>query len=554
MLAELHVRNFALIDRADLEFRNGLNILTGETGAGKSILIDSITAALGGKAGKDLIRTGADSAYIELLFTVTGEECLSRLRSHGVTPEEDGTLILSRKIMKTRSVIRVNDEAVTAALAREIASALIDIHGQHEVQTLFRPETHLKYVDLLAPAELKSVKEAYRKDFARWSEIRLLLAREGDESVRARERDILSYEVREIRDADLKAGEEEELEGKFSVIRNAARIRDALGEAAEALSTDEISRAVRKVKEVAEYAPPLADLEGQLAELDSLLTDAERSARELCESFSFDEEALSEIGGRLDRIRTLEDKYGTDIPGILKLLGEKEERLSFLDSFDETREKLQKEKKELEGRLTDLSARITRLRKDTAAGLARRMREELSTLNFAAAEFEIRFGERDGFGPDGRDTAEFFLSTNPGEPLKPLRDIASGGELSRIMLAFKTVIADRDEIPTLIFDEIDAGISGRTAQMVSEKLTRIGRKRQVLCITHLPQIAAMADHHFLIEKRIEGNRSVTSVREIEGKEITEELARLIGGTRITDGVLQTAEEMKLLAVEKKSVL
>ena len=310
MLAELHVRNFALIDRADLEFRNGLNILTGETGAGKSILIDSITAALGGKAGKDLIRTGADSAYIELLFTVTGEECLSRLRSLGVTPEEDGTLILSRKIMKTRSVIRVNDEAVTAALAREIASALIDIHGQHEVQTLFRPETHLKYVDLLAPAELKSVKEAYRKDFARWSEIRSLLAREGDESVRARERDILSYEVREIRDADLKAGEEEELEGKFSVIRNAARIRDALGEAAEALSTDEISRAVRKVKEVAEYAPPLADLEGQLAELDSLLTDAERSARELCESFSFDEEALSEIGGRLDRIRTLEDKYG----------------------------------------------------------------------------------------------------------------------------------------------------------------------------------------------------------------------------------------------------
>ena len=552
MLSELHVRNFALIGQADLEFREGLTVLSGETGAGKSILIDSIAAALGAKTGKGLIRTGAEYAYIELLFSVTGEERLSRIRELGIMPEEDGTLIITRKIMKNRSVLRVNDEAVTAGLLRELTEQLIDIHGQHEHQTLLYPERHLAFVDLMAPEELEEKKAEARRLYARWAELKKILSREADESFREREKEILQYEIAEIRDAALKEGEEEALAQEFQRLRNASRISDALSEAADALDTDAVSRAVRRVSDAAEYDPALKDLLDQVSELDSLLTDARRAAADAAGEVTFDEARLNAVAGRLDLIRRLEDKYGVPVPGIAELLEKKEERLQFLMEFEKNRDEMAAEKRHLGERLAEVSAELTKIRRRTAAELEKQITDQLTSLNFRGAVFEIRLTETAEPGPEGRDRAEFWITTNPGEPLKPLKNVASGGELSRIMLALKTVLADRDEIGTLIFDEIDTGISGRTAQMVSEKLSRIGRSHQVLCITHLPQIAAMADHHCLIEKQSDGARTETSIREIRGEEITTELARLIGGTEITPGVLSTASEMKALAEQKKA--
>ena len=552
MLSELHVRNFALIGQADLEFREGLTVLSGETGAGKSILIDSIAAALGAKTGKGLIRTGAEYAYIELLFSVTGEERLSRIRELGIMPEEDGTLIITRKIMKKRSVLRVNDEAVTAGLLRELTEQLIDIHGQHEHQTLLYPERHLAFVDLMAPEELEEKKAEARRLYARWSELKKILSREADESFREREKEILQYEIAEIRDAALKEGEEEALAQEFQRLRNASRISDALSEAADALDTDAVSRAVRRVSDAAEYDPALKDLLDQVSELDSLLTDARRAAVDAAGEVTFDEARLNAVAERRDLIRRLEDKYGVPVPGIAELLEKKEERLQFLMEFEKNRDEMAAEKRHLGERLAEVSAELTKIRRRTAAELEKQITDQLTSLNFRGAVFEIRLTETAEPGPEGRDRAEFWITTNPGEPLKPLKNVASGGELSRIMLALKTVLADRDEIGTLIFDEIDTGISGRTAQMVSEKLSRIGRSHQVLCITHLPQIAAMADHHCLIEKQSDGARTETSIREIRGEEITTELARLIGGTEITPGVLSTASEMKALAEQKKA--
>lgn len=552
MLSELHVRNFALIGQADLEFREGLTVLSGETGAGKSILIDSIAAALGAKTGKGLIRTGAEYAYIELLFSVTGEERLSRIRELGVMPEEDGTLIITRKIMKNRSVLRVNDEAVTAGLLRELTEQLIDIHGQHEHQTLLYPERHLAFVDLMAPGELEEKKAEARRLYARWSELKKILSQEADESFREREKEILQYEIGEIRDAALKEGEEEALAQEFQRLRNASRISDALAEAADALDTDAVSRAVRRVGDAAEYDPGLKDLLDQVAELDALLTDARRAAADAAGEVTFDEARLNAVAERLDLIRRLEDKYGVSVPGIAELLAKKEERLQFLMEFEKNRDEMTAEKRQLGERLAAVSTELTKIRRRTAADLEKQITDQLKSLNFNGAVFEIRLTETAEPGPEGRDRAEFWITTNPGEPLKPLKNVASGGELSRIMLALKTVLADRDEIGTLIFDEIDTGISGRTAQMVSEKLSRIGRSHQVLCITHLPQIAAMADHHCLIEKQSDGERTETSIREIRGEEITAELARLIGGTEITPGVLSTASEMKSLAEQKKA--
>ena len=552
MLSELHVRNFALIGQADLEFREGLTVLSGETGAGKSILIDSIAAALGAKTGKGLIRTGAEYAYIELLFSVTGEERLSRIRELGIMPEEDGTLIITRKIMKNRSVLRVNDEAVTAGLLRELTEQLIDIHGQHEHQTLLYPERHLAFVDLMAPEELEEKKAEARRLYARWAELKKILSREADESFREREKEILQYEIAEIRDAALKEGEEEALAQEFQRLRNASRISDALSEAADALDTDAVSRAVRRVSDAAEYDPALKDLLDQVSELDSLLTDARRAAADAAGEVTFDEARLNAVAGRLDLIRRLEDKYGVPVPGIAELLEKKEERLQFLMEFEKNRDEMAAEKRHLGERLAEVSAELTKIRRRTAAELEKQITDQLKSLNFRGAVFEIRLTETADPGPEGKDRAEFWITTNPGEPLKPLKNVASGGELSRIMLALKTVLADRDEIGTLIFDEIDTGISGRTAQMVSEKLSRIGRSHQVLCITHLPQIAAMADHHCLIEKQSDGERTETSIREIRGEEITTELARLIGGTEITPGVLSTASEMKALAEQKKA--
>jgi DNA repair protein RecN (Recombination protein N) len=555
MLLELHVRNFALIEKADLEFKEGLTVLSGETGAGKSILIDSIAACLGGKAGKDVIRTGTECAYIELIFSAglvrDNGEISERLRESGIEPDENGTLIISRKILPNRSIFRVNDEAVTAAALKELTGHLIDIHGQHEHQTLLYASTHLKFIDLLSPAELKELKRENAGLYEKYASVKELLNSHADRSIREREAEILRYEVKEIEEAGLREGEEEELHSEYVKIRNAARITELLSKASEELDTDGISKACRAVSDAAEFDPALKELEQEVSELDGLLSDAVRNLSDYTENLKYDEERFTELNNRLDLIHRLQDKYGNDIEGINRAGREKKERLEFLENFEEERNGLQKKKAEYEKKLEALSLKISGIRKKTAEELKTKIRNQLSALNFENADFDIVFTELKDFTADGKDGAEFIISTNPGEPMKPLKDVASGGELSRIMLALKTVLADTDETETLIFDEIDAGISGRTAQKVAERLSLIGGKRQVFCITHLPQIAAMADHHYLIRKESHDSRTKTVITEITGASITEELSRLIGGTEITPSVKKAAGEMKKLADEKK---
>ena len=552
MLLELHVRNLALIERADVEFGEGLNILTGETGAGKSFIIGSVTMALGGKASRDSIRQGAEYAYIELVFSVSGEEKERALKEAGIEPTPDGLVIVSRKITPSRSVSRVNDETVTAARLGRITGLLLDIHGQHEHQSLLHKSKHLEILDAYARPLTQPLKtqiaeeyETYRGLLGRLKEFSM------DRDARIREMDFLRFEIQEIEEAALKEGEEEELTARHRLIVHGKRIGENLGRAHEALQWEGISGAVRAVEEAAQYDESLKNLRDQLYDGEAILNDACREISAYLEGLDLDEEAFRQIEDRLDCIHNLQAKYGRTVREIEAGLEEKKKRLGELENFDACREQAERELAACELRLEAACGQLSAVRKEAAGKLTEAIRQGLAELNFLDVAFSMEFERLPHFTALGYDEAQFLISTNPGQPLRPLKDVASGGELSRIMLAIKTVLADTDEIPTLIFDEIDTGISGRTAQMVSEKLAYIGRTHQVICITHLPQIAAMADVHFEIAKSARDGQTVTTIRQLDREASVKELARLLGGAKITDAVLKNAYEMKELADRTK---
>ncbi len=553
MLLELHVRNLALIEKADIEFTEGLNILTGETGAGKSIILGSINMALGGKTSKDSIRQGADSAYIELLFSITDPEKIRELKNRDVYPDEDGLLIVSRKIMASRSTARINDETVTSARLREITGLLLDIHGQHDHQSLLHKAKHLEILDAYLKEQTHSVKLQIEKEFRIFQDLTKRM--DGftlDQEGRIREADFCRFEINEIEQAALRPGEEEELALEYRRLANSRKIMEGLSFAYDAVQSDALSRAVREMEAIYQYDEKgLLGLKTQLEDLESLLGDAGREISSYMEEMTFDEEAFSQIEERLNLIRGLQAKYGGTVEEILKNLEEKKKRLEELEHYDQIRLEVEKDLKESRVRLQELCEELYEIRKSGAKKLSLRISEALKDLNFLNAAFSIELSRLDHFTANGFDEAEFKISANPGEPARPLREVASGGELSRIMLAIKAVLADTDEIPTLIFDEIDAGISGRTAQKVSEKLSYIGRNHQVICITHLPQIAAMADSHFEIAKNAKDGRTVTTIVRLKEEEMIRELARLLGGAEITGAVLENAREMKKLADKTK---
>ena len=553
MLLELHVKNLALIDSAHVEFGEGLNILTGETGAGKSIIIGSVNMALGQKAPKEMIRQGADSAYIELVFSADSEAVRAALEEIGAEPEEDGTVVISRKITPQRSTSRINDRTVTAAGLRKVTSLLLDIHGQHEHQSLLNRARHLEILDEFGGTEAASLKEKVAGAYRAFRELEGELSRfSGDEDQRKREADFLAYEVQEIENAALVPGEEEQLENAYRRMSNSRKITENIGKAADLTEETGFPEALACVEEVIGYDEGLSGIRDMLYDLDSLAEDLRRALGSYLEEQAFDEEEFRETAERLDLIRGLEGKYGKTVGDVLEALEEKRERLSLLAHFDEIREKTERKCREAEKQLSALCEELTELRKKTAAELTEKIREKLLDLNFLDARFEMRFEELPHYTALGKDAAEFMMSANPGEPVRPLGTAASGGELSRVMLAIKTVLAETDDIPTLIFDEIDAGISGRTAQKVSEQLGIIAGRHQVICITHLPQIAAMADRHFEIRKETDGTRTVTSIRELSADETAGELARLLGGAEITEAVLKNAQEMKALADREKA--
>lgn len=552
MLLELQVKNLALIEQTQVEFGGGLNILTGETGAGKSIIIGSVNMALGGKASRDSIRQGADSAYIELLFSVDTPAQEEALKALDIQPGEDGTVIISRKITPSRSTAKINDETVTAARLKQVTSLLMDIHGQHEHQSLLNIHKHLEILDAYAKSQVSPVKEEIRREYHRYRQVKeRLSSMEGGQEERLREADFCRFEIESIEQAALKEGEEEELTARYRKLSHAQKIMEGLSEAKEALDEEGIARAVRAVDQVSGFDKELKTIKDQIFDVEALVNELGHAITGYMEGCSYDEGEFRQIEGRLDVIHGFQAKYGSTIARILEVLEEKRKRLEELEHFEEIRAELEKELETSANLLEGFCTKLSQIRKKAGKELAERMKSSLIDLNFLDVTFVMEFRRLKGYTADGFDEAEFLISTNPGQPVKPLRAVASGGELSRIMLAIKTVLADTDEIPTLIFDEIDTGISGRTAQMVSEKLNEIAKSHQVICITHLPQIASMADSHFEIAKSVQRGKTVTNIRRLEKEESIHELARLLGGAQITDVVRQNAREMKELAERTK---
>ena len=552
MLLELHVRNLALIEAADVELEDGLNILTGETGAGKSIMIGSVNLALGQKASKEMIRSGAEYAYVELVFSVDPEK-EEALRALDVVPDENGILIISRKIMASRSLSRINDETVTAARLKQVTSLLIDIHGQHEHQSLLHASKHLEILDTYAKSRVQQLKNQTASLYAEYTRLEKQLNQlVTDSESRRREADFLRFEIEEIENAELKAGEEETLAARCKKYGNARRIMANLSAAYRAVDADAVGNALHQVSEVAEFDPELKAIQDQLYDAEAVLSDAHHAIGEYLGQLDFDEEAYQKAQDRLDLIRNLEAKYGGSLEHIEKALEEKKSRLEQLEHFDEYRMQLEQQYKKAEAELETVSTELSAVRQEEAKKLTEKIRAGLIDLNFLDVRFSMEFRRLSHYTASGFDEAEFVISTNPGEPERSLGQVASGGELSRIMLAIKTVLADSDDIPTLIFDEIDTGISGRTAQKVAEKLAVISRNHQVICITHLPQIASMADCHFEIKKSTDGSSTKTRITRLKEDEVVTELARLLGGAQITDAVIQNAREMKELARQTKT--
>lgn len=554
MLQNLYVKNLALIDETEVEFGPGLNILTGETGAGKSLLLGSVNLALGGKYSADMLRSGAKSGLVELTFTVDDERIRSRLEQLDLFPE-DGCLTLSRRLMEGRSVSRINGETVSARVLRDAAGLLIDIHGQHENQTLLQRRNHLSLLDLYAKEETSPLRKEMAEKFRIYQELcRKKESSALDDESRRKEAALAEFEVKEIEDAALVLGEDEELEDLYRRMTESRRVTESVaetyqytGEDARGNASDFLSRAIRSMQEAAEFDETGSRLYGQLIEIDSLLNDFNRELSEYAKSFEFSDEEFQETETRLNLINHLKAKYGKTISEILAYCGEKRQRLTELEDYDTFMRELDKKTEEAFRAVEKTAEELHKVRERAAETFAGEIQKQMAELNFLDARLEIRLTDAGHYSASGKDEAEFYFSANPGEPLKPMGNVASGGELSRVMLAVKTVLADEEDTPTLIFDEIDTGISGITAGKVGEKLRLIGRSRQVICITHLPQIAAAADSHFLISKETDGRTVKTDIALLDEEASVQELARMLGGANVTGRILESAGEMKELA-------
>ena len=560
MLLNLHVKNLAIIDEIEVEFSEGLNVLTGETGAGKSIIIGSINIALGGKVSKDIIRTGTEFALVELTFLAEDSEQINSLEKLGITLEED-VVVISRKITKCRTINRVNGETVSVSMLKSIADILIDIHGQNEQQSLLYKNKHMEIVDRYAAEkmcgrdmEFSEMYRQYKDMLVKYSE------KEMSEEERLREVSFIRYELEQIEQAHLVKGEEEKLQERYRYLSNANEIKSGINEVYSLVEdsygdsqsvSQMLGRSSHILAKISGYDERLKELARQIADIDELIMDFNRDLQEYASDMDENGEEFAEVETRLDLVRTIKSKYGATTELVENYAKDLENKLEKYEAYEEYRANLEKKIEIYKIKLEKLGESISKIRKKCSAELEKRITDALIDLNFLQVKFEIAVRELDEFNSKGKDEVEFMISTNPGEDLKPIGQAASGGELSRIMLAIKAVLAEHDSIGTLIFDEIDVGISGRTAQKVAEKMAFIGHSHQVICISHLAQIAAMADHNYLIEKNNLLNKTSTVIRQLEGDEIVEEIARILGGAKITDAVLESAREMKELAYQKK---
>ena len=550
MLSLLHIENIALIEAADIQFDPGFNVLTGETGAGKSIVVDSISAVLGERTSRELIRTGAKSALVHAVFTGLPE--LSWLEENGIAQGEE--LLLQREIQTDgRNACRVNGKLVTVTQLRELGRQLLNIHGQHDGQQLLDPVCHLGYLDRFGhtAALLEDFQQSYRAMTAVRKQISAL---EMDEAERSRRVDTLTYQIKELERADLKPGEDEELDQRKTLLRSAGKLMDAVKAAEYALYGDEdsqgavalIGEAEGEIRGVARYSQQMAALAETLTQLRCLADDAAEQLRDVGEELNFSPEELDELESRLDTLYRFKKKYGPTVKDMLDYLARCREELDQIQFADDTIVKLEKELKKFKKDAQCKAEQLSKARREAAELLQRRVQDELGQLDMPKVRFQAEFSPKAGeWGMDetGMDEVQFLMSANVGEALKPIQKVASGGELARIMLALKNVLAEDDGIGSLVFDEVDTGVSGRAAQKVAEKMAQVARHKQVLCVTHLPQIAAMADTHFSVEKGERGGRTFTQVNRLERQARQQELARLMGGSSVTAAILSSAEEL-----------
>lgn len=558
MLLSLNVKNLALIENVEIEFGKGMNILTGETGAGKSILLGSVNLALGSKAGSDVIGRYAESAFVELSFLVDNHEKIARLEEMDIYPE-NGIITISRRILPGKSVIKVNGETITAANVRKITELLIDIHGQHDHQSLLYKKNHLEILDKYCKDELYPYKEELSKKHAQFVELKKKLS-EMDVSVeeRNREKDFLEFEIKEIEAAKLTVGEDEDLESLYRKITNSKKIMEELNLVNQLMSEgleynvgDMVGRAYTALNQISRFDDDLNSILNELSEIDSRINDFNYEIKNYMSEMDFDDKLFIETENRLNIINGLKSKYGNTIEEILSYYNEAVAKLEYFNDYEHKLSVLKDELFNTQKEVMLLCEKISAIRIKASKVLQEEIKNALIDLNFEQVAFEIHISREENMTKNGFDEAEFMISVNPGEKVKPLAKIASGGELSRIMLGIKSVLAGRDDIDTLIFDEIDTGISGRTAQRVSEKMAQISQNHQVICITHLPQIASMADTHFLIHKEIVDGFTKTDINPLNETSIIEELARMLGGSEITDIVMENARQMKEMASKIK---
>ncbi len=559
MLRNLHIKNMALVDEIEVDFEEGLNILTGETGAGKSIVLGAISVALGGKTGKEMLREDAEYGLVELLFDIRQPHSKEGLEEMGIILPDSHELIISRRIYPNRVVNKVNDEMVTVSKLKEIAGVLLDIHSQQEQQSLLKKANHLHILDRFGNDTITERKQTVKQDYdtyigykKEWEN------QQTDEETRRRQMDFAAFEIHEIEEAQLSVDEEEILEKSYRKMKNGRQLMESLSKLYESTGYDQpdsagnqLSRSFSLMEQATEYDPALENLREQLSTVDDLLNDFNRELADYIGGLNFDEAQFRETEQRLNRIHELEAKYGKTIPEVLAYLERKQEELERYQNYEAHRLELEQACQESFRQYEKDAKALSDARQEAAKQLTDMIVQALKDLNFPDVRFQMEFKRLEQPTAAGQDDAYFILSTNVGEPMKPLWEVASGGELSRIMLAIKSCLAQEDDIDTLIFDEIDVGISGRTAQKVSERLSVLGRQHQVICISHLPQIAAMADVHFKIEKKITDHKTVTLMERLTDETAIEEIARMLGGVEITETVRNSAAEMKDMARRAK---
>ena len=546
MLSLLHIENIAVIECSDISFDRGFNVLTGETGAGKSIVIDAISVILGERAYRDMIRTGTEKASVRAVFTDVPE--LTWFAENGV--EYDSETVIQREIyLDGKNVCRVNGSLVTVSILRKLGIQLINIHGQHDSASLFDEENHLTFLDSFG--EHENLLATYSEKFLAVSRLRREIdSLTMDESEKLRRMETLRYQISEIEKAELEVGEDEALEERRKLLQSAEKIADGMNEAVENLYGGEdtdgassmLATAERALARIAKYSDSISELHEKVADLMYQVEDAAREVLDARDDLSYSEEELDRIESRLDVIHKLRRKYGATCADILEYLEKAKQELDEIEFADDHLERLKGKLEKAEKEAWDAANELRNVRKTTAEGMSARILNELAQLDMPRVQFECRFTEIE-LSSKGADAVAFYMSANAGEDLKPLSKVASGGELARIMLSMKNVLAEKDEVSTLIFDEVDTGVSGRAAQKVAEKLRNVASYKQVLCVTHLPQLAALAQNHLLIAKQERDGRTYTTVTPLDTEGRKRELARIIGGANITETTLKSAEEM-----------